>query len=111
MWRFIAGLSAVRKTEWAEKKIIIVPHVFLKTKLTLFMTSILEVYNWHDGNKNSLRTIEAQIVQNIKNNEARPKFTGSDKRRSLYFIQWYLCTKFLSFFSDFLALGLRVSKP
>ena len=29
--------------------------------------------------KNSLRTIEAQIVQKLKNNEARPKFTGSYK--------------------------------
>ena len=29
--------------------------------------------------KNSLRTIEAQIVQKLKNNEARPKFTGSNK--------------------------------
>ena len=28
-------------------------------------------------NRNSLRTIEAQIVQKLKNNEARPKFTGS----------------------------------
>ena len=32
---------------------------------------------WHGGNKNNLRTIEAQIVQKFKNNEARPKFTGS----------------------------------
>ena len=31
-------------------------------------------------NKNSLRTIEAQIVQKLKNNEARPKFTGSYKK-------------------------------
>ena len=31
--------------------------------------------------KNSLRTIEAQIVQKLKNNEARPKFTGSDKKK------------------------------
>ena len=30
-----------------------------------------------DGNKNNLRTVEAQIVQKLKNNEARPKFTGS----------------------------------
>ena len=37
------------------------------------------MYNWHDGNKNNLRTIEAQIVQKFKNNEARPKFTGSYK--------------------------------
>ena len=27
--------------------------------------------------KNSLRTIEAEISKKIKNNEARPKFTGS----------------------------------
>ena len=28
MWRFIAGLSAVRNTEWAENKIKSVLHVF-----------------------------------------------------------------------------------
>ena len=32
--------------------------------------------------KNSLRTIEAQIVQKLKNNEARPKFIGSYKRKA-----------------------------
>ena len=31
--------------------------------------------------KNSLRTTEAQIVQKGKNNEARPKFTGSYKKK------------------------------
>ena len=31
--------------------------------------------------KNTLRTIEAQIVQKLKNNEARPKFTGSYKKK------------------------------
>ena len=31
-------------------------------------------------NKNSLRIIEAQIVQKRKNNEARSKFTGSYKK-------------------------------
>ena len=31
--------------------------------------------------KNSLRTIEAQIVQKFKNNEAWPKFTGSYKKK------------------------------
>ena len=31
--------------------------------------------------KNSLRTIEAQIVQKLKNNEARPKFTGSYEKK------------------------------
>ena len=33
-------------------------------------------------NKNSLRTIEAQIAQKVKNNEARPKFTGSYKKKA-----------------------------
>ena len=38
--------------------------------------------------KNSLRTIEAQIVQKLKNNGARPKFTGSykKKKRVAYFL-------------------------
>ena len=33
-------------------------------------------------NKNSLRTIEAQIVQKIKNNAARLKATGSYKKKA-----------------------------
>ena len=32
-------------------------------------------------NKKSLKTIEAQIVRKPKNNEARPKFTGSYKKK------------------------------
>ena len=36
-------------------------------------------------NKNSLRKIEAQIVQKLKNNEVRPKFTGSYKK-SVYIV-------------------------
>ena len=35
-------------------------------------------------NKNSVRTIEAQIVQKLKNNEARPKFTGSYKKKRVF---------------------------
>ena len=35
MWRFLAGFSAVGNTEWAEKKIKTVTHVFSKTKLKL----------------------------------------------------------------------------
>ena len=49
------------------------------------------MYNWHDGNKNNLRTIEAQIVQKLKHNEARPKFTGSynkSVRTRIYIICW-----------------------
>ena len=52
--------------------------MFLKTRLKLYDTA--EAYNWHDGNKNNLKTIEAQIVQKLKNNEARPKFAGSYKK-------------------------------
>ena len=32
--------------------------------------------------QNSLRTIEAQIVQKLKNNEARPNFTGSYEKKA-----------------------------
>ena len=32
-------------------------------------------------NKNSVRTIETEIVQKLKNNEARPKFTGSYSKK------------------------------
>ena len=35
--------------------------------------------NWHDGNRNNFRTIEAQIVQKLKNN-----------RRGLAKIYWFL---------------------
>ena len=38
-------------------------------------------------NKNSLRTIEAQIVQKLKNNEARSKFTGSYKKKACMSLQ------------------------
>ena len=38
--------------------------------------------------KSSLRTIEAQIVQKLKNNEARPKFTGSyEKKRVIHCLE------------------------
>ena len=50
------------------------------------------MYNWHDGNKKNLRTIEAQIVQKLKNNEARPKFTGSNKKKSVQFNFWCVVT-------------------
>ena len=41
-------------------------------------------------NKNSLRTIEAQIVQKLKNNEVRSKFTGSYKKKACSFFIYYL---------------------
>ena len=56
--------------------------MLLKTKQKLYDSA--EVYNWRDGNKNNLRTIEAQIVQNLKNNE--------DQRSSAK-IYWFLLKK------------------
>ena len=43
--------------------------------------------------KNSLRTIEAQIVQKLKNNEARPKFTGSYKKKACICLHLLLMMK------------------
>ena len=42
-------------------------------------------------NKNSLRTIEAQIAQKRKNNEARPKFISSYKKKRVYFLNDLIC--------------------
>ena len=56
MWRFIADLSAVINTEWAEKKIKTVPQsVKIKYK-----------YDWHDGNKNNFKNNFRTIIQNLK---------------------------------------------
>ena len=37
-------------------------------------------------NVNSLRTIEVQIAQKLKNNGAQPKFTGSYKKKH---VDWF----------------------
>ena len=50
--------------------------------MELFLTVVVLMSTFK--NKSSLRTIEAQIVQKLKNNEARPKFTGSYKKKSVY---------------------------
>ena len=38
-----------------------------------------------NNNMNNLRTIEAQIVQKLKNNEPWPKFAGSYKEKNVYY--------------------------
>ena len=43
-------------------------------------------------NKNNLRTTEAQFVQKRKNNEPRPKFTVSYKKKAC------ICLQILQFF-------------
>ena len=59
-------------------------------------------------NKNSLRTIEAQIVQKLKNNEALPKFTWFlyIKKKSVYCFNlvisiFLLCSSFFDKYHDF----------
>ena len=99
MWRFIADLSAVINTAWAEKKIKTEPHSaksrsiidMIETRTTslgqnllveikkrvfwvfweLFLTVVVLTSTFE--NKNNLRTIEA-----------RPKFTGSYRKKSVY---------------------------
>ena len=41
-------------------------------------------------NKKSLRTGEAQISQKLKNNEARPKFAGSNKKKRVPLLNKYI---------------------
>ena len=47
--------------------------------MELFLTVVVLMSTFK--NMNSLKTIEAQIVQKLKNNEAQPKFTGSYKKK------------------------------
>ena len=57
--------------------------VYLETFRSYFLLSLMLLILWILlKNKNSLRTIEAQVVQKLKNNEARPKFTGSYKKKT-----------------------------
>ena len=58
-------------------------------------------------NKNSLRAIEAQIVQKLKNNEARSKFTGSYKKKSVYLE--YFRSYFLPLLFLWLLLKIRTA--
>ena len=58
-----------------------------------------EVYI-HDGNKNNLRTIEAQIVQKRKNNDPRPKFTSSYKIKKRV-CRLSLCNNILKWIANF----------
>ena len=53
--------------------------MYLECFQELFLTVVVLMSTFE--HKNSLRTIEAQIVQKLKSNEARPKFTGSHKKK------------------------------
>ena len=66
---------------------------------TCFMTVVKGIYGNNKPllNKNSLRTIEAQFVPKRKNNEARPKFTGSYKTKRVYSHTFPLFPTFLLF--------------
>ena len=54
--------------------------MYLECFQELFLTAVVLTSTFE--HKNSLRSIEAQIVQKLKNNEARPKFTGSYKKKA-----------------------------
>ena len=54
--------------------------MYLECFQELFLTVVVLMSTFK--NKNSLRTIEAQIVQKLKYSEARPKFTGSYKKKT-----------------------------
>ena len=73
MWRFIADLSAVINTEWAEKKIKTVPH----SAKSISVIDMMET-------RIILRTISVRLFK-LKNNEPRPKFTGSYKKKARVF--------------------------
>ena len=57
--------------------------MYLECFQELFLTAVVLMSTFE--HKNSLRTVEAQIVQKLKNNEARPKFTGFNKKKSVYY--------------------------
>ena len=55
--------------------------MYLECFQELFLTAVV-LTSTFERIKNSLRTIEARIVQKLKNNEARPKFTGFYKKKA-----------------------------
>ena len=48
-----------------------------KYQMNMFIQVFAVIIDMMHGNKSSLRTVEAQIVQNLKKSKPRPKFTGS----------------------------------
>ena len=74
MWRFFTDLSAVKNTEWAQKKIKTVPHS-AKSISILDKTEIRTI----------LRTISEQLqYPKLKNNEPRPKFTFFVEKKRVF---------------------------
>ena len=73
MWRFIADLSAVINTEWAEKKIKTVPH----------SAKSISIIN-HDGNENNFKNNFRINYPKLKNNKPRPKFTRSYEKKRVF---------------------------
>ena len=56
--------------------------MFLECFQELFLTVVVLTITF-EHIRDSLRKIEARIVQKLKNNEAQPKFTGSYKKKSV----------------------------
>ena len=86
MQRFLAGFSAVRSAEWAEKKIKTVPHVFsVKNRTKTFRTVPKCINDMMHESKNNW----GSNCEKLKNNEARPKFmAGSYKKKRVVNCFW-----------------------
>ena len=50
--------------------------------------------------KNSLRTIGAEISEKVKNNEARPEFTGSYKKKACIDVSEWITGSVADYFSN-----------
>ena len=76
-------IQNIRTTSLGQNLLVLIKKsVYLESFQELFLTVVVLISTFE--HKSSLRTIEAQIVQRLKNNEARPKFPGCYKKKRVY---------------------------
>ena len=74
-------IQNIRTTSLGQNLLVLIQKsVYLECFQELFLTVVVLISTFE--HKSSLRTIEAQIVQRLKNNEARPKFPGCYKKKA-----------------------------
>ena len=73
MRRFVAGLLQLETLSEQRKKIKTVPHVF-----KLLFAVLIDVMKQEQFKNNEAQVL---VVQKLKNNERRPKFTGPYKKK------------------------------
>ena len=71
-------LQNLRTTSLGQNLLVLIKKRVFGVFWELFLTVVVFMSTFK--NKNSIRTTEDQIVQKLKNSEARPKFTGSYKK-------------------------------